>query len=123
MTKVYMIAKSKNWADEFDYPILSIFNEKTRNVILLHNNFLGDDDLEECYFGTNEYFSFEKDEVLDMIRNAEEVEGEDLKVAHRISSVFKWCSFDIADVVLDRMYNNACDEENEEMKKILEDLD
>ena len=122
MTKIYMIAKSKNWADEFDYPILSIFTEKTKNVILLHNNFFDDTDLEECYFGTNEYFSFKKEKVLAMIRGAEEVNGEDLKVAYKIRSKFEHCSYDIIDNILESMYSNACDVNNEEMQKILEEL-
>jgi len=122
MTKTYMIAKSENWSDEFDYPILSIFTEKTKNVILLHNNFFDDTDLEECYFGTNEYFSFKKEKVLNMIRSAEEVDYDDLKFAYKIREKFEYCSYDIVDDILESMYCNACDANNEEMKKILNDL-
>jgi hypothetical protein len=117
----YIICTSKDWSDEFDYPIFSIFGEKTRRVILLHNNYINDDDLEEIYFGTNEYFTFNHKEVVDMVQNAEKITDSEIEVFNKYMP--RPAAVDIVDQILETMYYNAGNSENYDLEEMLKDLD
>jgi hypothetical protein len=117
----YIICESKDWADEFDYPIFSIFGEKTKRTLLLYNNYLEDEDLTEIYFGTNEYFGFIRKEVVDMIQNAKEITESEIEVFDKYMSYP--AAVDIVDRILELLYEKVDDIGNQDLLKKLEELD
>jgi hypothetical protein len=116
----YIICTSRDWADEFDYPIFSIFGEETRRIILLHNNYIDEEALEEVYFGSNEHFSFNRKEIIDMIQNAKEISVADINVLDKYTSGL--AAFDIIDHILENMYSAAIDSNNSDLKHRLSEL-
>lgn len=76
--KYYMVVDSQDYADEFDYPILSIFNEaelakfkavKTKSI----ENGLDIGIEHEIYFGSNEALNMTVSEMIDYIDDAQEI--------------------------------------------------
>ena len=63
----YIIFKVIDWGDEFDVPILSIFDTETCDKALDILDNLGSDWSEDFYFGTNEFFNFSAKEIKEMI--------------------------------------------------------
>jgi len=98
----YIIMTSEDYADEFNYPIISVFTAKERNIILLHNNLLSNDDFDEIYFGTNEFFSFLKNEIIRYVREAKQITDEELEVLEKFR-VLDLPGIDIVDHTIDRM--------------------
>ena len=116
----YIICTTEDYADEFDYPIISIFSEKAKNVIIMHNNFLKDDDFSEIYFGTNEYLSFEKDSIIDMIKNAKEIESSEIETLQKYNCIN--IGIDIVERALDILYDRAKENGADELANTLEGL-
>jgi len=119
MTK-YIICTSEDYADEFDYPIISVFSEKAKNIIIMHNNFLNEDDFSEIYFGTNEYLSFKKDYIIDMIKNANKIEDSEIETLQKYNCINT--GIDIVDHTLDILYDRAKENGAEELANTLEGL-
>jgi hypothetical protein len=117
----YIICTSKDWADEFDYPIFSIFGEKTKRTLLLYNNYLEDEDLAEIYFGSNESFSFNKEEIVNMIQQASVITEEEIQVFNKYMPYPT--AVDIVDRILELLYEKIDDTGNQDLLKKLEELD
>jgi hypothetical protein len=100
-TKKYIIITSKDYADEFDYPVISIFSGKLRMLLLLHNEFFESIDVDEIYFGTNEFLSFNKKMIIDMINNAKEITTEELETLQKFKATS--CGLDIIEHVYQNM--------------------
>ncbi len=74
---MYMISTSRDYADEFDYPILSLFDEEDSEVYNELKNKLEASDIEfssdeerEISFGSNEALYLSFDDMDDMIQNS-----------------------------------------------------
>jgi len=119
----YIINTNVDYADEFYYPIRSVFTQEAKNIILLHNNFLDDGDFSELYFGTNEFVSLEVSEVLEMITSAVEVTDDELQVLNKFGCLSETASIDIVDIALECLYVKAVDNGADEFRKKLENLD
>lgn len=94
MNKMFIINKILDYADEFDYTIRSYITEKERQIILEFS-----EDLEllyeaynkfdnEYYFGTNECFEFDFDEIIDIISDAQEISQEEIKILNKYNCAY-----------------------------------
>jgi hypothetical protein len=72
----YIISGSYDYADEFNYPVLSIITEEQRDLLLKCEKLILNMDT-EFYFGTNESLSFKPNEIIDMINDAEPISEEE----------------------------------------------
>ena len=73
----YLIDTTVNWADEMDvYGFTIMDKEQYKNVL----KYVKEQDEDWClgiYLGTNEDTSLDKDEVLDMLKDAERISEEE----------------------------------------------
>jgi len=76
--KMYAIIDQFDYADEFDYPVISLFTAKQRKFILKNKNKIPEN-YEAC-FGANEYLEFTKEEIIEMFENAKEISKKEIKV-------------------------------------------
>lgn len=74
----YIISTGFDYADEFDYPVCSIFTEDEKKEALTElatNPFT----YKEFYFGTNEALSFDSSEIKKMITQAATISADEEK--------------------------------------------
>ena len=99
----YIINTSKDYADEFGYPVVSIMNEHVRDFLINTYETWNQHSYSECYFGTNEALEYEADEILDYITTAEKIDEAKLKL---IQPYLTTVGQDIARHVMEMMYYN-----------------
>ena len=74
----YIISTTADYADEFDYGVCSIFTEEQKQQALtIVNSYEQYGYKEEFYFGTNEALEFNKDDIIAMINNAQQITPEE----------------------------------------------
>ena len=97
-----VIISSQNWADEFDYLILSVMSEELWRTLLLNIDVfdLVEDSLEEVYFGTNEALYFKKHDIKNMVQSAKTLTPEQEEFLDQ-NQGFYYASLDIIDRILD----------------------
>jgi len=79
--KMYAIIDQFDYADEFDYPVISLFTEKQRKFVLKNKKKIPE--TYEACFGTNEYLEFSREEIIEMFENSEEISKKEIKVLER----------------------------------------
>ena len=97
----YIISTTMDYADEFDYPVISVFSAKTKNKILDNTNLIPDD--EEYYFGTNEYLELSAKEIIKLISSAKPISNDEIKILDKYE-VFSM-GLDIVASVSERIEN------------------
>ena len=96
-TQKYMIVTSMDYADEFDYPIISLFTEvdkKTLEKKLKKGKFDWDDELG---FGTNEALTVSLSEATEIFENAEEISDKKYKFLQDLDL----CGIDIVERMME----------------------
>ncbi len=117
-----LINTSGDYADEFDYPVISFFSSALKNYLLLKGfHYLGDSDFAEVYFGSNEALSFTKNEVISLISNAEIIEEDYLNCARGYLQGVP--CVDIIDYLCDAIADSMSDEDEDELKNFKTILD
>ena len=99
----YIINDSQDYADEFSYPVVSTMTEHTRDFLLNTYEHWKGFNYDELYFGTNEYLSFDAQEIRDYIKKASKVDGELFK---KIQLFLADVSCDIVEVVLEQLVDS-----------------
>ena len=99
---IYIISGSKDYADEFNYPLLSVFDEDEMKEYTTLWEKVQDtrkdlNESEEWYFGTNEGFYWSLNEVNDIIQNASTVTEEELNVIEK----YAFMGYDVFERALD----------------------
>ena len=117
-----IITGSYDYADEFDYPVCSVITVDQRAVVLevIGNVPFGAD---EYGFGTNESLFFEEYAIIDMLRKAQPISDEELKVLKKFGGTF---GLDVIEQVVDKInYDNEddadCSEMLDKLKSAFED--
>lgn len=82
----FIINTDADYADEFDYPIVSVMTKNERDLILNTFNIWKDGNYDDIYFGTNEFLSFDAQEIYRMIEKAVEITDEEYKYFKRFST-------------------------------------
>ena len=72
----YIINTSMDYADEFDYPVISLMTARERQKYIDTYNTWSENWNSEIYFGTNEELWIPADEALTLIQEAEAVTEE-----------------------------------------------
>ena len=80
---MYAIIDQFDYADEFDYPVISLFTAKQRKFILKNKKKIPQN-YEAC-FGTNESLEFTREEIIEIFENAEEISKKEIKVLKRFN--------------------------------------
>lgn len=109
----YIINASFNYADEFDYPVVSIMSNTTQFICANYPKFYKDADFEECYFGTNEFLSFDVSDIQDLFQDATYIQDEQLPDVKRFLTS---ASYDIAGRVLNYIFET-------QSQQFVDDLD
>ena len=99
----YIINDSQDYADEFSYPVVSTMTEHTRDFLLNTYEHWKGFNYDKLYFGTNEYLSFDAQEIRDYIKKASKVDGELFK---KIQLFLADVSCDIVEVVLEQLVDS-----------------
>ena len=98
-----LINISEDYADEFDYPVISFFSSALKNYLLLKGlHYLTEDDL-EFYFGTNEALRFDLDQIKSLISGATELDAEEIHYAKRYLTPVP--GLDIIERIIDIIYD------------------
>jgi len=97
-----IITTTKDYSDEFDYPIISIFKKEDKEKLLEIVRNADSDTYQELYFGTNEALYFTKDEVEELIHGAKEISDEDLAIVKPYLP--RWASLDIINRITNGEY-------------------
>jgi hypothetical protein len=119
--KNYIISTSVDYADEFYYPVISVFSEEIRNILIVHKSYLTDDMFEELYFGTNEFVTFKVSEIIEYIDKAQEISQEEIEVLTKYK-MLDYNRINIIEEVLESLYDRV-GEENPDLQKRLERLE
>ncbi len=118
---MFLINTSEDYADEFDYPIISIFSSALRNYLVLKGfHFLKENDFEELYFGSNEELNLSLVKVKQMIQDAREVPPEQTMVIEELNKV---PAIDIIGRIINILYERLEEEDQEELKNFEEILE
>ena len=96
----HIINDSQDWADEFSYPVVSTMTEHTRDFLLNTYDHWKDFRYDELYFGTNEYLSFDAQEIRDYIKKAPKMDEELFK---KIQPFLADVSCDVVETVLEQL--------------------
>ncbi len=103
--KLLAIITTEDYADEFDYPIISFFTEELQRFILLHGlGMISEDEFQEMYFGSNEALSFTKEDVIRMIRNAREIPQDEIVLARKYLEQVSGASLDLVNNIVDILH-------------------
>jgi len=94
-----IISTSRDYSDEFDYPIISIFKKEDKEKLLEIVRNADSYAYQELYFGTNEALYFTKDEVEELIHGAKEISDENLAIVKPYLPM--WASLDIVNCITD----------------------
>jgi len=106
--KYFVINTSQDYADEFDYPVISIFSARVRKLLALmvasYETGLFESssrqmDSMDIYFGTNEKLTFTRNEIMALLEGAQELPQDELPRYKRILG--KVPAVDIVDYMLD----------------------
>lgn len=98
----YIINTSADYADEFDYPIVSVMSDNLHSILTNLPFLYKDCDFEECYFGTNEYLSFHSKDIHTLIAKATYVDEPTFKLVTPFLTHASWDP-------LDRILDHICD--------------
>ena len=93
-----------DWADEGDVFFFSVESEENLKAMKDLIDILVELDLfysSEMYWGTNEYFDFGADDLLEFINEAKDISKEELATLNK----FKISGFDIYDRMLDKIHD------------------
>lgn len=97
--------KNVDWADEGDILFFSIESEENLQVMKELLKIYSELDLlpyeEEMYWGTNEFFTFTMEDLVEFIDQAEDISEEELKVFQK----FSVRGFDIYEQIYNLFYN------------------
>ena len=104
MSKYYMIATSEDYADEFDYPILSIFDEKELAEFRLAEEVANEKGLDlseehEVGFGSNEWLEMTIGDMIGYVTGAQEITEEEYNFVNSNGFI----GIDIFDYALEMM--------------------
>lgn len=105
-----IIFKSLDWADEFSYPVVSICNEEDLAEAIAMTNALPEPVIDPKYswkktgaiefgFGTNEAFTWYKQDILDILKSAKDFPEEDKQIFDKY--VPKYLGMDIVEQILE----------------------
>lgn len=97
----YIIFETVDCDDEFDYPVVSVFDEEIKELVLNKLEELGTLWFDEFYFGTNEFLTFEYDSLKEMIERAKPISDEDLFVLHKFLPTYT--GLDIIESFIERI--------------------
>jgi len=120
--KIYRIATTENYADEFDYPIISYIDARTRNYLLLHQGLIPENCTDEMSFGTNEDISIPIKEALQLIMDAEEITIDQYKIERNLYYEIAEASIDIADTIIDALAYNLRDTDETRLLTTFEEI-
>lgn len=93
-----------DWADEGDVFFFSIESEENLEAMKDLIDILIELDLfcpSDMYWGTNQYFYFEADDLLEFINEAEDISEEELAIFNK----FKISGFDIFERISDKLHD------------------
>lgn len=99
----YIINTSADYADEFDYPVVSAMSDNLHSILTNLPFLYKDCDFEECYFGTNEYLSFHSKDIHTLITKATYVDKSTLRLVQPFLAHASW---DPLDRILDHIGDN-----------------
>ncbi len=117
-----LINTSRDYADEFDYPVISFFNSALKNYLILKGlDYLKESDVTEMYFGSNEAISMSIREVKLLITEATILNDEEHTCAKRYLNEVP--ALDIMDRILDTIYERMGDEDPDEIPNFQAVLD
>lgn len=107
----YLIDTTVNWADEMDVHGFTIMDkEQYKNVL----KYVKEQDKDWClgiYLGTNEDTELTKDEVLDMLKDAEHISEED---AEFLMDKVGQCEHNIFENIMELNEDDEAKEKNDE---------
>ncbi len=78
--KLRLISTALDYADEFNYPVISVMSPEYWRTLLIHQSIFESVDIEEFSFGVNESIVSDTTEVLDLIKTAKEITLDEYKV-------------------------------------------
>ncbi len=114
MATKLLINTQEDYADEFNYPVISLFNSALKNYLILKGfHYLKDSDFNKMYFGSNEALQMNKEQVRRMIANATELSDEEYKYAYRFLKNVP--CLDIVDRIIDTVYDRMSQEDPDEL--------
>lgn len=93
-----------DWADEGDVFFFSVESEENLKAMKDLIDILVELDLfcpSDMYWGTNQYFYFEADDLLEFINEAEDISEEELAIFNK----FKISGFDIFERISDKLHD------------------
>lgn len=110
----YLIDTTVNWADEMDvYGFTIMDKEQYKNVL----KYVKEQDEDWClgiYLGTNEDTELSKDEVLDMLKDAERISEED---AELLMDKVGQCEHNIFQDIMEPNEDAEVDEDDENLEE------
>ena len=102
----YIISTTLDYADEFDYPIVSVFTQELKdfltNTTILNTLYK---DKEEFYFGTNEYLELDSEDILELVNGALPITDEELATLEKFN--IHYFGIDILEVVNERLIDEG----------------
>ena len=103
------ILTTEDYADEFDYPIVSFMTETLRNFLLLHSGLIVRDTYNMCgfSFGTNEKIHLSPKEIIELIRKAKAIPSEDYSTIMKYMQEPIEAAIDIVSSIGDGIVYNA----------------
>lgn len=103
-TKFFLVDTTVNWADEMDVCGYAIYNGAELQKMIDFVSEQDDDWVYSVYLGTNEDTELSKEDVLEMLNNADEITAEQ---ATFLKDKLWQCEEDI----FENLYNSGDDEE------------
>lgn len=104
------IITSAEYADEFDYPVISFFTDEQRDFILENQGRI--EDIDAC-FGTNESIDFGVDELVSLVENAKDVTDKERAVFAKFG-IMKIPCIDLVEKILESIEGYEEEEDEEE---------
>lgn len=107
-----IIITTKDWADEFDYPIISLITDELEEEFWKRMKELKKTGVNfslkrSYYFGTNEAFNFSYNNIIDMVKEAQTITDEEMNVLKKFNV------FDLGINIVQRALDNDEFEEDE----------
>jgi len=98
------IVTTVDYADEFDYPIISIIPERLWRVLTLHSSSFDElEGLDYLGFGTNQGLSLDPGTLKSMVDNAIDITEDQATILKKI----QYASVDIIEDIMDYIYDKA----------------
>ena len=110
--KKYVVDTSFNWADEMDVDGFCILTQSKLDEYKELAESMKDDQTLDYYCGTNEGTEFSKEEILDMLNEAQEITPKELAVIEKFVP-YRCRNADIFEQLFDD-FEEGCDGEEED---------